>query len=150
MADIWRTRDNRGRKIDEGGWGMFAFEELEVWRLALEYIDLVYALTAKLPESEKDNLHSQMRRAATAIALNIAQGSTGQTGAEQARFLGLALRSLLETVACQHLISRRSYLADAAPLRNAYGKSETLAKKLQARQKALAPEEPRPGDGEEE
>lgn len=41
------------------------------------------------------------------MALNIAEGSTGQTDAEQGRFLGLAVRSLLETVACQHIISRR-------------------------------------------
>jgi four helix bundle protein len=128
--------------MDEGSWGMFTFEKLEVWRLALEYIDLIYALAAKLPESEKDNLQSQMRRAATSIALNIAQGATGQSDAEQARFLGLAFRSLLETVACQHLISRRSYLADAAPLRNAYRQSEILAKELQVMRNAMAPERP--------
>ena len=73
------------------------------------------------------------------MALNIAEGSTGQTDAEQARFLGLALRSLIETVACQHLISRRGYLDDTEPLRKAYRESETLARKLQAMRRAIAP-----------
>ena len=76
------------------------------------------------------------------MALNIAEGSTGQTDAEQARFLGLALRSLIETVACQHLISRRGYLDDPEPLRKAYRESETLARKLQAMRRAIAPGKP--------
>jgi four helix bundle protein len=62
-----------------------------------------------LPRQEDFNLRSQIIRAATSIALNVAEGSTGQTNDEQARFLGLAIRSTLETVACQHLIRRRQY-----------------------------------------
>jgi four helix bundle protein len=49
-------------------------------------------------------------RAATSITLNIAEGSTSQSNAEQARFLGLAVRSFLETVACWDLIARRAYI----------------------------------------
>jgi four helix bundle protein len=81
-----------------------------------------------------------MVRAATSVALNIAEGSTGQTDNEQARFLGLAIRSLLETVACQHLIHRLGCLEDAASLREAYRQAGTLAAKLQAMRKAIAPE----------
>ena len=73
------------------------------------------------------------------MALNIAEGSTGQTDAEQARFLGLAIRSLLETVACQHIISRRKLLPDASPLRQAYRDAETLVAKLHSMCKAIAP-----------
>jgi four helix bundle protein len=118
----------------------FKFEKLEVWDLALEYIDLVYEIAERLPRSEEYNLKSQMKRAATSVALNIAEGSTGQTDAEQARFLGLALRSLLETVACQHLISRREYLADKDPLRQAYVQANTLAAKIQSMRYTLVPQ----------
>jgi four helix bundle protein len=118
----------------------FKFEKLEVWKLALNYIDLIYEIAEQLPRSEEYNLKSQVKRAATSVALNIAEGSTGQTDAEQARFLGLAIRSLLETVACQHLISRREYLPDVAPLREAYRQADTLAIKLQAMRKAIVPE----------
>lgn len=79
----------------------FKFENLTVWQMALEYVDLMYHLAEKLPASKQYNLASQLTRAATSISLNIAEGSTGQTDAEQKRFLGLALRSLIETVACQ-------------------------------------------------
>jgi len=120
----------------------FKFERLEVWQLALEYIDLIYEIAHQLPRSEEYNLKSQITRAATSVALNIAEGSTGQTDAEQARFLGIAIRSLLETVACQHIISRREYLQDALPLRESYRRAETLVAKLHAMRRAIAPEQP--------
>ena len=68
--------------------------------MALAYVDVVYALSRQLPEQKRYNLSSQIDHAATSIVLNIAEGSTGQTDPEQNRFLGLALRSYLETIAC--------------------------------------------------
>ncbi len=117
----------------------FKFEKLEVWHLALDYIDLIYKIADKLPASERYNLKSQMTRAATSVALNIAEGSTGQTNAEQARFLGLAIRSLLETVACQHIINRRNFLQDKALLRQAYRQAETLVAKLHTMRRKISP-----------
>jgi len=117
----------------------FKFEQLDVWKLALEYIDLIYELADKLPSSENYNLKSQMTRAATSIALNIAEGSTGQSNAEQSRFLGMAIRSLIETVACQRIIKHRNYLVDTAILDEADKQAQSLAKRLHAFRKALAP-----------
>ena len=88
----------------------YKFQNLEIYELALEYIDLIYSLCEKLPRSEDFNLKSQITRAATSIALNIAEGSTSQSDAEQSRFLGMSLRSLIETVACEDIIERRKYL----------------------------------------
>lgn len=119
----------------------FKFEQLEVWKRSLDYIDLVYQIAATLPRSEEYNLKSQLVRAATSVSLNIAEGSTGQTDAEQARFLGLAIRSLVETVACQHLIARRELMADKTLLRRAYKDADALAAMLQAFRKKLAPDE---------
>jgi four helix bundle protein len=115
----------------------YKFEKLEVWQLSIDYVDLIYTLAEKLPRSEEFNLKSQIVRAATSISLNIAEGSTGQTDPEQARFLGMAIRSLIETVACQHLIERRNYLTDKTDLREAYRKSQELARQLQAFRKSL-------------
>ena len=88
----------------------YKFQKLAVYQSALEYIDRTYELTKQLPDSERYNLRSQLERASTSIALNIAEGSTGQSDAEQNRFLGLALRSYLETVACLDPIERRGYV----------------------------------------
>ena len=87
----------------------FKFEKLEVWQLALEHLDLIYKLSAQLPRSEEYNLKPQIIRAATSINFNISEGSTSQSNAEQGRFLGIAIRSLIETIACLNLIQRRNY-----------------------------------------
>lgn len=88
----------------------YKFQKLEIYQLALDYVDLIYSLASKLPRNEDFNLKSQITRAATSIVLNIAEGSTSQRDAEQSRFLGMALRSLIETVACQDVIERRKYV----------------------------------------
>jgi hypothetical protein len=49
----------------------------------------------------------------------------------------MALRSLVETVACQHLIRRRSLVAEEQLLDQAYCQAEALAVKLQAMKKAI-------------
>ena len=36
----------------------FKFEKLQVWQLALEYIDLIYGIAGQLPKSEEYNLKS--------------------------------------------------------------------------------------------
>lgn len=116
----------------------YKFEQLDVWKLALDYIDLIYKIAEKLPHGEEYNLKSQIIRAATSVALNIAEGSQGQSDAEQARFLGMSLRSLVETVACLEIIRRRGYFQNEAPLNQAYQDSQTLAKKLQSFRKSIS------------
>jgi len=91
--------------------GEYKFQSLLVYQLALDYIDQVYELVSSLPASEKYNLSSQLVRAATSIALNIAEVSTGQSNKEHARFLTKAIRSYLETIACLDLIQRRNYIS---------------------------------------
>ena len=118
---------------------MYKFEKLEVWNLALEYLDLVYLITERLPRDEDFNLKSQMRRAVTSIALNIAEGSTGQTDSEQARFLGHAIRSLTEIVACLRIIARRGYLIDKKDEFRVEDTGLALVRKLQAMRNVLDP-----------
>jgi four helix bundle protein len=115
---------------------MYKFEKLEVYQLALQYNDMIYDLVEKLPKSEEHNLRAQIVRAATSVVLNIAEGSTGQSDVEQRRFLGMAIRSLLETVACQQLIERRRYV-NKEELSKDYEFSPVLYAKLQAKRRSL-------------
>jgi len=107
-----------------------------IYQLALDYIDKVYDLVKRLPVEEKYNLSSQLIRSATSIALNIAEGSTGQSDKEQSRFLSMALRSYLETVACLDLIQRRSYIS-LEKLKNIRKTGRTLFYKMTRFRKAL-------------
>ncbi len=116
---------------------MFKFERLEIWNQALAYIDEVYAVSSALPKDEEYNLKSQIRRAATSISLNIAEGSTGQSDAEQSRFLGMALRSLVETVACIQLLRRRRYIRDETKLNKLYEDASLLARRIQSMRRSM-------------
>ncbi len=94
-----------------GNSAKYKFQRLQVYQLALDHVDVIYRLTNKLRKSESLNLRSHLERAATSVVLNIADGSTGQTDPEQARFLRVALRSLMEGVTCLDLIERHNYVA---------------------------------------
>jgi len=50
----------------------YKFEQLEVWKRALEYVDQIREIADQLPKHERYNLGDQMTRAANSIALNIA------------------------------------------------------------------------------
>jgi four helix bundle protein len=118
---------------------MYTFEKLEAYKIALDYVDLVYALAGMLPRIEEFNLKPQMVRAATSVVLNIAEGSTGQSDAEQARFLGMAVRSVFEAVACRQLVCRRGYVLESDEVVQQREKvAEKLSRKLQAMRKRLA------------
>lgn len=116
----------------------FKFERLEVWQLSLEYLDLCYAVAERLPKQEEYNLKAQLIRAGTSIALNVAEGSTSQSDPEQARFLGFALRSLIETVACRRVAQQRTYVnAEDAMLTKIEQLGQKLFAKLQAMRHSL-------------
>ena|SRR6185503_7818454 len=115
---------------------MYKFQKLEVYQLALAHLDQLYALAEKLPRSEEYNLRSQLVRAGTSVVLNIAERSTSQSDPEQSRFLAIALRSLVETVACQNIIERRNYVAkeDLSDLNES---GQLLFAKIQAMRRSL-------------
>lgn len=90
----------------------FKFEKLIIWQRAMDFGEQVNELTQKFPKSEIYNLSSQIRRAVDSIALNISEGSIGQSNPEFCRFMGYAIRSLAEVVTCLHKARRRKYISD--------------------------------------
>jgi len=54
--------------------GIKDFKDLEVWQAARRLRAEIYSLAAELPEFEKFGLASQLRRAATSVTANIAEG----------------------------------------------------------------------------
>lgn len=70
----------------------FKFEKLIVWQKAVDLSADVHEVTKYCPKDELFILTSQIKRAADSIALNIAEGSTGQSNLEFNKLLGYALR----------------------------------------------------------
>lgn len=72
------------------------FRDLQVWHKAHELALGVYRGANGFPSSELYGLISQLRRAASSIAANIAEGCGRDGDAELARFLQIAMGSASE------------------------------------------------------
>jgi len=74
-----------------------SFEDLEVWRKAHELTLLSYRLTRAFPPDERFGLISQLRRASSSVAANIAEGYGRRTTKELLRSLRIANGEAEET-----------------------------------------------------
>lgn len=90
----------------------FKFEKLIIWQKAMDLGEEVNTLAYSFPQIEIYNLSSQIRRAVDSGALNISEGSIGQTTPQAKKFLGYSIRSLAEVVTCLHKAKRRKYLSE--------------------------------------
>ncbi len=90
----------------------FKFEKLIIWQKAMDFGESINNLTIKFPKKELYNLSSQITRAADSIALNISEGSIGQSDPEFKKFMGYSIRSLAEVVTCLYKAQRREYISD--------------------------------------
>jgi len=90
----------------------FKFEKLIIWQKGMDLGEEINMLIKKFPQNEIYNLTSQLIRAVDSIALNISEGSIGQSNPEQKRFIGYAIRSLAEVVSCLYKEKRREYISD--------------------------------------
>lgn len=89
---------------------MFRFEKLDAWQKAIELSDRVYTITRAFPVDERFGLTMQMRRAATSIAANIAEGTGRASNKDYAHYVSIAYGSLMETVSHAHVARRQDFL----------------------------------------
>jgi len=87
-------------------------KKLNVWKQAVELSLLVYQATEQFPLEERYSITDQMRRAATSIASNIAEGAARNSKREFARFLYMAKGSLSELDTQLEIAKRLGYLHD--------------------------------------
>jgi four helix bundle protein len=71
-------------------------KKLDVWKISMDLVVEIYELIRKLPEHERYNLASQMRRAVMSIPANIAEGCARSGKRECIQFLRIAQASLSE------------------------------------------------------
>lgn len=89
----------------------FEFENLQTWQKAMDLGEAINTTSEKFPKREHFNLSSQICHAADSIALNISEGSIGQSDKEFKKCMGYAIRSLAEVVTCLHKAKRRKYIS---------------------------------------
>lgn len=75
---------------------MLNFQNLTIWQKAHALVLEVYALTAQFPKEELFGLTSQMRRSASSVPTNIAEGCGRSTKPDLKRFLVISMASVSE------------------------------------------------------
>jgi four helix bundle protein len=80
-------------------------ERLDVYAKALDAVAMLVMISQRLPEPWGD-LRDQLRRAATSIPLNIAEGAAEFSPAEKAKFYRYARRSSSECMAVLDIVAR--------------------------------------------
>lgn len=115
---------------------MFKFEKLEVWQKSIDFSFDIHQLTRTFPKEEVYILTSQIKRAADSVALNIAEGSTGQSNPEFKQFIGYAIRSAIEVVSCLYIGKKREIIKEI-DFKEFYDKAEIIIKMLQALRNSL-------------
>jgi four helix bundle protein len=82
--------------MEQTGYKSRSFRDLEVWKLAIDFVKKVYQTTNSFPPSENFGLINQIRRAAVSIPSNIAEGQGRNSTKEFRQFLAISLGSLAE------------------------------------------------------
>ena len=72
------------------------FKKLRVWEKSHRLALLIYHATRSFPQEERYGLTSQLRRAASSIPANIAEGCGRASNAELGRFFQVAMGSASE------------------------------------------------------
>ncbi len=72
------------------------FRNLKVWEKSHVLVLAVYQLTGSFPKQEIYGITNQIRRAASSVPANIAEGCGRNTDADMARFLQMAMGSASE------------------------------------------------------
>jgi len=89
------------------------FKALKVWQKAHQLVLDVYNATQGFPPDERFGLAAHLRKSATSIPSNIAEGCGRHTETDLARFLSIAAGSAAETEYQLLLARDLDYLSDA-------------------------------------
>lgn len=106
-----------------------SYRDLVVWQQAMDLTVAVYAATRSWPKEEIYSLTSQVRRAASSVPANIAEGFGRENRGSYQQFLRIAQGSLKETET--HLIiAHRIGIADSETIHSLLANSESVGKLL--------------------
>jgi four helix bundle protein len=89
-------------------------QRFKVWQDSIELVVECYKLSASFPSDERFGLVSQIRRAATSVPANIAEGFGRWNARDFARFLAIASGSLRERETHFIIATRLGYLSGAS------------------------------------
>lgn len=90
----------------------FSFEGLDVYKAARLLVRDVYRLQQKFPKTEMYALGDQIRRSASSVTSNIAEGSGRNSFKEKSHFIEIAYGSLMEAFSQLQIAQDLGYLTE--------------------------------------
>lgn len=87
-----------------------SFEDLTVWQKSQDFAVEIYRITKTFPKDEVFAITSQLRRAASSISANIAEGFGRESKKDKLHFYTIAYGSILETKNFLYLAKRLGYI----------------------------------------
>lgn len=91
----------------------FSFEGLEVYQAARNLVKEVYLLQSKFPKTEIFAPGDQVRRSASSVTSNIAEGSGRSSNKEKVHFIEIAYGSLMEAFSQLQIAQDLGYITEA-------------------------------------
>jgi four helix bundle protein len=108
-----------------------SYRDLRVWQDAMTLAETCYRLTRDFPREELFGLTSQIRRAASSVPANIAEGHGRENTGNFVQHLRIAQGSLKE-LETHFLLAERVSILKAIDLQPVLSQCETLGKMLRA------------------
>ena len=92
--------------------GMFRFEDMEIWKMAITIADKLCDIADELDKKRLYRFSEQLRAAGMSMSNNIAEGSGSESNREFANFLNIARRSTFENANILILLARRKIITE--------------------------------------
>ena len=113
-----------------------SYKDLEVWSAAMDLAAICYRHTTDFPKAEMFGLTSQIRRAASSIPANIAEGHGRESTGSFIQFLRISQGSLKE-LETHLLLSQRVGIAKVADVEQLIARCESIGRMLRRLIRAL-------------
>lgn len=89
---------------------MHNFRNMRIWHESIDLLEKIHSITKSYPSDERYGLISQMRRSASSIPSNIAEGSSRDSQKEFKHFLSISLGSAFELFTHLEISNRMGYI----------------------------------------
>jgi four helix bundle protein len=115
---------------------ILSFRDLEVWQAAMDLAVTAFGIAGRLPSTQRFELASQIRRSATSVPSNVAEGHAHRGNRTYLRHVRIALGSLAE-LETQFELALRLEFIEAPGLGVAVGQVARTGQLLHGLERAL-------------
>lgn len=115
---------------------MAGFRELLIWNKGIELSTEIYSITINFPKEEKYGIVSQLRRAATSVPSNIAEGWSRNSDRSFRYFLNVSKGSLSEIITFLVIAEKLKFICPEDS-RRLQSDAEKLSRMIYGMQKRL-------------